>query len=186
MTAVRRILQRMSALPTFDFGSFVDAFDRERQRRNLDWYAFAGDLWQQSAVLNERRPDDHPLCGGAVSRLRTRGEISCQYALFMLRWLGRPPEDFLVGPVVDVGDTRLPPADEGHRLRWDLPRLHADLAAERLERGLTWSALARDLDCSPSRLTNLRTAKQADLGLVMRITQWLGRPAARFVGAVDW
>jgi hypothetical protein len=35
-------------------------------------------------------------------------------------------------------------------------------------------------------LTNLRTARMADLGLTMRITQWLEKPAAEFIHAVQW
>ncbi len=45
----------------------------------------------------------------------------------MLRWLGRAPEDFLTGPVVDVGDVRLPLAGRDSRLRWSLDELHAEL-----------------------------------------------------------
>src|SRR5690348_9696457 len=98
----------MSDLAVFDFDAFVDAFDTQRRLRGLSWYEFADELWEQSVDLNSRRPDDHCLCGGAISRLRERGATSCQYALFMLRWLGRAPEEFLTGPVRDVGDTRLP------------------------------------------------------------------------------
>ena len=54
------------------------------------------------------------------------------------------------------------------------------------ERGLTWASLARELDCTPSRLTNLRTARLADMDLTMRVTQWLGRPAAEFIHPADW
>ncbi len=85
-----------------------------------------------------------------------------------------------------MGDTRLPPAGPDRRLRWDLPALHAALDAQRRARGLTWAELARTLDCTPTRLTNLRTARQADMGLVMRVTQWLARPAADFIHAAQW
>lgn len=172
-------------LPVFDFAAFVDAFDTERRARELGWYEFADELWQQSSDLNARLLD-HPLCGGAVSRLGTRGETSCQYALFLLRWLNRAPEEFLVGPAVDVGDTRLPEPGPASRLRWDLNLLHDALNTERQRRDLTWTQLARIIGCTPSRLTNLRTARMADLGLTMRITQLLGRPAADFVHAAQW
>jgi hypothetical protein len=46
--------------------------------------------------------------------------------------------------------------------------------------------LAEALDCTPSRLTNLRTARLADMDLVMRITQWLGQPAAAFIQPARW
>jgi hypothetical protein len=119
-------------------------------------------------------------------RTARRGTMSCQYALILLRWIGRAPEEFLVGPVVDVGDARLPAAGADNRLRWDLGQLYAALNERRTDRGLTWAGLARELDCTPSRLTNLKTARLADMGLVMRVTQWLGQPAARFVHPAGW
>ena len=91
----------MPERPAFDFPAFYGALDAQRRERDLDWYALADELWQQSSTLNIERPDDHPLCGGAVGRLGGRGATTCQYALFMLRWLDRAPEDFLTGPVVD-------------------------------------------------------------------------------------
>lgn len=175
----------MTALPRFDFAAFVAAFDAERRERGLGWYEFADELWEQSSQLNAERMD-HPLCGGAVSRLGVRGATSCQYALFMLRWLGRAPEEFLTGQVTAVGEVRLPEAGPDKRLRWDLNQLHTALNEQRQERGLTWAELARELGCTPSRLTNLRTARMADLELTMRVTQWLGKPAAEFIHAAAW
>src|SRR4051794_13038864 len=110
----------MQTLPVFDFDAFFDEFDAQRREKGIGWYELADELWDQSADLNAQRVDDHPLCGGAVSRLRDRGATSCQYALFMLRWMDRAPEEFLTGPVVDVGDVRLPEATPDTRLRWDL------------------------------------------------------------------
>jgi hypothetical protein len=176
----------MRPVPVFDCGALFDALDAQRRVRGLGWYELAGELWEQSSELNAQRSGDHPLCGGAVQRLQVRGATSCQYALFMLRWLGRAPEDFLRGPVLDVGDVRLPEAGSDSRLRWDLPRLHTVLNRQRHQQGLTWAALAEDLDCTPSRLTNLRTARLADMDLVMRITQWLGQPAAAFIQPARW
>ena len=176
----------MTELAVFDFPTFVAAYDAKRRERGLGWFEFAGELWDQSADLNAEREDDHPLCGGAVSRLGARGETSCQYALFMLRWLDRAPEEFLTGALADVGETRLPDPGPDRRLRWDLPRLHTALNDRRRERGLTWAHLAEQIGCTPARLTNLRTARQADMALVMRVTQWLGRPAAAFVHSARW
>lgn len=174
------------ALATFDFPAFAAAFDGERVTRDLGWYDLADVVWAQSAALNAQRPQDHPMCGGAMGRLPARGETSCQYALFLLRWLDRPPEDFLAGDVVDVGDVRLPKAGADRRLRWDLPAIHTALNDERRAREMTWSELADVIGCTPARLTNLRTAKQADLALVMRVVQWLARPSTDFIHAADW
>jgi hypothetical protein len=173
------------SLPAFDCDALFEALDAKRQAGDLGWYDVADVLWEQSAGLNAVR-DDHPLCGGAIQRLPVRGATSCQYALFMLRWLARAPEEFLVGPVVDVGDVSLPPAGPEARLRWDLNQLYMALDDERRRRGLTWTALAFDLGCTPSRLTNLRTARLADMDLTMRVTQWLRRPAAAFIAPATW
>jgi hypothetical protein len=172
-------------LPVFDFAAFIDALDTERRARELSWFELADELWDQSSELNAQLLD-HPLCGGAVSRLGARGETSCQYALFMFRWLDRAPEEFLTGPTVDVGDIRLPAPGPGSRLRWDLNLLYTAVNAYRQEHRLTWTELARIIGCTPSRLTNLRTARMADLGLTMRLTQLLTRPAADFVHAAGW
>jgi hypothetical protein len=181
----RGTLTSVGPLPVFDCSELFTALDAQRRDGGLGWYEHADELWQQSSELNVQRRD-HPLCGGAVQRLETRGAISCQYALFILRWLGRPPEDFLSGPVVDVGDIRLPDAGPDSRLRWDLRELHAATNEKRRERELTWAELARRLDCTPSRLTNLRSARFADMNLVMRITQWLRQPAAAFIHPARW
>ena len=176
----------MRPLPVFDCGALFDALDVERRERDLGWYELADELWEQSSDLNAERSGDHPLCGGAVQRLRERDATSCQYALFMLRWLDRPPEDFLAGPVLDVGDVRLPEVGVDSRLRWDLNQLHTALNERRQQQRLTWAQLADQLDCTSSRLTNLRSARLADMSLVMRITQWLGQPAAAFIHPAQW
>jgi hypothetical protein len=80
----------------------------------------------------------------------------------------------------------VPEAGPDRRLRWSLNQLHEALNAQRRERDLTWVALGQELDCTPSRLTNLRTARLADMDLAMRITQWLGQPAATFIHPAQW
>jgi hypothetical protein len=179
------MLGRMEALAVFDCSALFSTLDAQRRERGLSWYELADELWDQSAELNAQRTD-HPLCGGAVSRLQARGATSCQYALFMLRWLGRAPEDFLTGPTIDVGDVTLPDAGTDCRLRWNLHELHGALNERRQDDRLTWAQLAHELNCTPSRLTNLRTARLADMDLAMRVTQWLGRPAAAFIHPAQW
>lgn len=169
----------------FDGERLIRALDDERSARALPWSGLAVELWDQSADLNARLGDD-ALCPGALHRTALRGTMTCQYALPLLRWLGRAPEDFLVGDVIDVGETALVTAGPDKRLHWDLAELYADLDRRRQSRGLTWAALGAELGCTPSRLTNLRTARQADMGLAMQITQWLGEPAARYIHATDW
>jgi hypothetical protein len=152
----------------------------------LSWNLVLRELWAMTPDLNESRPDDHPFSMSPITRLRRGGAISCQHALFLLRWLEAPPERFVVGAPA-VRDASLPASGPGRRLRWSLRRLYDALDAERRARQLTWSELATVLGCSPSQLTGLRTARYATgMGLAMRITGWLGRPAADFIYAAKW
>src|SRR3954452_20659596 len=113
------MLPAMRTLPTFDGSALISALDAQRAERGLGWPALADELWGQSAELNAEL-SDHCLCPGALVRTARRGTMSCQYALILLRWIRRAPEDFLTGPAVDVGDVRLPEAGADSRLRWAL------------------------------------------------------------------
>lgn len=85
-----------------------------------------------------------------------------------------------------MGDARLSQAGPDRRLRWDLGQTYIALNSQRNEHSLTWAKLAAELECTPSRLTNLRTARFADMALAMRVTQWLRQPAAAFVHPAQW
>lgn len=176
----------LRAMLSFDYRAMIDALDARRAEHQLGWTELADTLWRQSAELNARL-DDNCLCPGALVRnARRRGPMSCQYALIILRWLDRAPEQFLTGPVVEVGEVRLPVAGPDARLRWDLNELYAALDTQRRAEQLSWVALATQVGCTPSRLTNLRTARLADLELTLRVTQRLARPAARFIHPAQW
>ncbi len=179
------LLSYVQVMPIFDGAGLIRALDTLRAAHDLDWNALAHELWQQSCELNAEL-SDHSLCSGALVRTAQRQTMSCQYALIILRWIRRAPEDFLIGPVVDVGDARLPHAGPDRRLRWNLTELHSALNDRRNQQQLTWSALAAQLGCTPNRLTNLRTARLADMDLAMRVTQWIGSPAAPFIHPERW
>jgi hypothetical protein len=174
-------------LAGFGVVALYEALDEKRSDLGLSWAAVAAQLWAMSAELNARRPADHPISPSTLTNMAANPRISCQHALFMLRWLDRTPESFLQPPPDDHAQFALPLVDSGHRLRWSLKRLHAALDAERREQHMTWAALASTIGCSPGQLTGLRTARFAtNMSLAMRCTQWLQRPAAEFVYAASW
>ncbi|MBV9511024.1 MAG: helix-turn-helix transcriptional regulator [Caulobacteraceae bacterium] len=166
--------------------AFFAAIDARRLQEQLSWPGLAKAVWEQSSILNARR-GDHPIAAQTIRKLGERPQLSCQHALFLLRWLGRPPEAFIAAPSAGTADVPLPIADDGHRLRWSLRKLHGALDAARAARGATWAQAADRLGCTPSQLTGLRTAKFAtNMQLAMRITQALRRPAADFVYVAEW
>jgi hypothetical protein len=175
----------MAITPVFDGFALVAEIDARRAESCLTWPAVAEALTEQSSRLRAEL-SDHAVCPGALVRTVKRGSMSCQYAVMLLQWLGRAPEEFLIGARREVGDVRLPTVGSDLRLRWDLPQLHAAVNAQRRERDFTWDALAVEFGCTPGRLTNLRTGRLADMDLTMRLTQWLGRPAAQFVHPAAW
>jgi hypothetical protein len=167
----------------FDAVALFDAMDAQRVARGLSWRQVADALWEQSAVLNRRRPD-HPISPSTLTGIAKRRDTTCQHALFILRWLGRSPESFIAGATIDAP---LPAAGPDRRLRWNLARLHEAVDARRRERGLSWTELARVIRCGPSQLTGIRTARYAiAMTLAMRIVQWLGEPASTFIDPAEW
>ncbi|WP_271177210.1 hypothetical protein [Leifsonia poae] len=175
----------MAIAPVFNGDALVAALDARRSELGLGWPDLAQELTDQSSRLRAAL-NDHAVCSGALVRTVKRGSMSCQYALMLLQWLDRAPEEFLIGDRRELDDTRLPTIGTDVRLRWDLPQLYAAVNDQRRRHELTWTALAAQFGCTPSRLTNLRTARLADMDLTMRLTQWLGRPAADFVHPATW
>ena len=77
----------------FDAQALYRALEAQRAERELTWPGVARELWEMSAELNESRSKDHPIAASTLTNVAERGDTSCQHALFMLRWLGRDPED---------------------------------------------------------------------------------------------
>src|SRR5215469_7676451 len=123
----------------FDSQAFFDAVDTRRRAERLSWVALARVIWEQSRELNGRR-EDHPISPATIRTLA--GGSSCQHALFLLRWLGVPPETFIAEPRPGTADVPLPRADEAQRLRWSLRGLYATLNTARTARGATWQETA--------------------------------------------
>jgi hypothetical protein len=177
----------MSDVPIGEFSveDFYQALEQRRLSANLSWRQVADEIWGLSHELNDQR-HDHPISPSTLSGMRARGETSCQHALFMLRWLQRTPESFLVGTTTSLNST-FPKVGPDRRLRWRLTKLYEAMDEQRRARDLTWKELATILRCSPNQLTGLRTAKFATgMRLAMRITQWLDRPASDFVYGARW
>lgn len=177
------------ALRRFDAAALYAAVDVRRGELGLSWPAVTQAIWETSAILNARR-GDHPIAVTTVTGMATSGRVSCQHALFFLRWLDAAPEEFLAPsrPLpAPAARFALPTADAAHRLRFDLAALAAALGTARTEKGLTLRELAALIRATESQLRGLGGVRFAvNMGLVMRCTQWLRRPAADFVMVATW
>ena len=170
----------------FEARALLEALDRQRVEEKLSWPQVAEAIWAQSSELNDRR-HDHPIAVETITGMQKRNNISCQHALFMLRWIGRAPEEFIAHPVEGSTGFALPAAGPDRRLRWNLGALYEAMDGQRREERLTWKALADLLCCTHSQLTGIKRARFAiGMRLAMRITQWLALPASEFIYAARW
>ena len=181
---------RSPLIREFDGAALYGALDAKRQAEGLSWAGAAAAIWNMAPALNAAREArglaNHPISPSTLQNLGKRGFTTCQHALFFLRWLDRTPESFLSGAGLGDGEP-LPPCGPGRRPRWDLKALHAGLNECRTTRGATWAQTAHNLRCQPGQLTGLKTARYATgMALAMRITQWVGRPAADFIYVARW
>lgn len=170
----------------FDAEALFAAMDEKRLAEGLSWPQVAREIWGLSPALNSQRPHDHPISPSTITHMAKRRDVSCQHALFFLRWLGGPaPETFLRGK--GPRGKPLPAAGPDRRLRWHLGKTYSALDARRALENKTWAEVAAELRCKPNQLTNLKRAKFAmGMRLAMRITQWLEQPAADFVYLATW
>ena len=152
----------------FDYRGVWEAIEAERQARGLNRTQLLRDIdWVSQGVLN---------------RLEQGGPTTCQHIVGLLRWLGRSPESFMPG-VIDCPAYALP--DTGlFPVRWSMPALYEAIDARREELGMSWRE-AGDAIGWPT-VKELKTIKYGiPMHLAMRLTRWLGKPAATYMYAVE-
>ena len=103
----------------------------------------------------------------------------------MVRWLGRAPEHFIVGPRRLTGLVPQGSSPDGHRRRVDTTALHAALDTRRSSEGLTWKALGSELGLAPAMLTRLARRGRIDVGVLARLVGFLGAPIEDFTYESD-
>jgi hypothetical protein len=159
------------------------ALDEVRSTRGLSWTELVAEINAPFKFV-----PSIPISLSTIRGMGGKASVTSAVVLQVLRWLGRSPESFLAGrsapadcaeALPDVGDQRI--------LRFDTQAIHAALDEARRERGFTWRQIAGELrGFKPGMLTNLATGPAIGFPRVMRITQWLGRPAAEFMRGYDW
>ena len=170
----------------FDMGALCTALDDARAARGLNWTDLVVEINAPFAFV--------PSIPTSLSTIRSMGgkaSVTSAVVLQVLRWLGRSPESFLKGRAaaagVDASAEALPDVGSQRILRFDTKGLHAALDEARRSRGLTWRQVAGELPgFKEGMLTNLATGLAIGFPRVMRITQWLERPAAEFMRGYDW
>lgn len=163
---------------SFDMHHLHEVLDAERGARGLSWPQLVAEINKPFLGTTSI-----PISVSTVRTFTNKRAVAGTVVLQILRWLGRSPESFLSGdPVDSQPGEALPNPGPGRILRFDTRALHAALDAERVKRGMTWKQVAAELpDFTENRLRNLGASPLIGFPGVMKMTQWLGRPAARFV-----
>jgi hypothetical protein len=166
----------------FDVRGLYAAVDAQRVERGLSWQGMADEIWELSEGLYARR-DDHPISVSTLKLTDDRRQVGCHHALFMLRWLGKAPEDFVEG----ADHVELPEPGPDYRLRWDLSKLADAVDEARRAHGMTWAEAAERAHCTTNQLTGLKRVKfGTTMRLTMRLVRGLGRPSTDFIYAAQW
>jgi hypothetical protein len=160
--------------------------DETRAARELSWTDLVAEINAPFKFV-----PSIPISLSTIRGMGGKASVTSAVVLQVLRWLGRSPESFLAGRSATVGmdpsAESLPDVGPERILRFDTKSLHAALDDARRERGLTWRQVAGELPgFKEGMLTNLATGPAIGFPRVMRITQWLGGPAAKFVRGYDW
>lgn len=167
--------------------AFCAALDAARAARGLSWIDVV-------AAINApfKFVPSIPINISTIRGMGGKASVTSAVVLQVLRWLGRSPESFLAGRFApwmakDASAEALPDVGSQRILRFDTKAIHAALDEQRRERGLTWRQVAAELPgFKEAMLTNLATGPAIGFPRVMRVTQWLGRPAAEFMRGYDW
>jgi len=161
----------------FDMHALQAALDAKRTALGL--------TWAETAVQINHPFEGTPSIPISVSTLRgmtAKHSVTSAVVLQVLAWLGRTPESFLTPPREPAEEERLPDTGPAHVLRLDTLALYEAVNVQRLERGLTWKQVAREIPVfTENMLTNLSSGPLIGFPRVMFLTQWLGKPAAAFV-----
>jgi hypothetical protein len=172
----------MSPSTDFSIGALYSALDAQRQERGISWQQVVREINALFAHVPAR-----PISSSTVTGMRNRSAIDGDGVLQMLRWLDRAPESFVPGHPDAAGETaKLPYAGPHQILRFDTRKLYSALDARRIERGMTWKQVADEIGgFNAATLTRFSKGGRVGFPHVMRITRWLGSPAARFTRASE-
>jgi hypothetical protein len=159
----------------FDVVALSEALDAKRSELGLTWQELAIQVTDRQSRRSDRR-----IAASTFKGMSERGSVRDTVVLQALLWLGRTPESFVPG-LRETSEHALPDHDTG-RPALDTRAIYLAMDDRRARHGLTWRDVAHELGrgFNPGMLTRLAGGTHIGFPRVMRIFQWLERPAAEF------
>ena len=179
----RKVKMMVTRFADFDLNQLHAAMDEKRRAGGLHWEQVIREISQRSGPFATRGLSRLTVTG--VGR-RTTAEIDS--ILQMLRWLERSPESFMPGfDTAQLNRFKLPSIPPEKVLRFDTERLYNTLNEQRMRREMTWRQVAREIGgVHGISLSHLSKGKgRIGFPHVMRLTAWLGCPAAQFTRSAE-
>lgn len=159
----------------FDLNLLYDALDEKRELLGLTW----------SGVAKEIANNYAKVAPSTIKGIRERGTIEGDGCLQMLLWLGRSPESFVFG--LECEDRHDLTEPRNGVLRFDVPKVFRLLESKRLEQGLTWDELAKQIDgFSVPMLKRFEKGGRTSFPRIMRIARWLDVPVRDLTRESPW
>lgn len=153
----------------FDTCALFRALDERREKTGSSWAQIAREIGVSASTLTRSRQGH---------QLETDGMRA------MVRWLGKSPEEFVLGPKVLNG---LVPKSlsSGSISRFDTVALYRALDAKRRIEGMTWRRVASAIGVSPGMLTRLAKRGRISADVVAKTVGWLDQPVEKFTYEAD-
>ncbi len=159
----------------FDVNLLYAALDEKRELLGLTW----------SGVAKEIANNYAKVAPSTIKGIREKGTVEGDGCLQMFLWLGRSPESFVSG--LEFGDRHDLKEPRKGVLRFDVPKVFRLLESKRLEEGLTWDELAKQIGgFSVQMLKRFEKGGRTSFPGIMRIARWLDVPARDLTRESPW
>ncbi len=159
----------------FDVNLLYAALDEKRELLRLTW----------SGVAKEIANNYAKVAPSTIKGIREKGTVEGDGCLQMFLWLGRSPESFVSG--LEFGDRHDLKEPRKGVLRFDVPKVFRLLESKRLEEGLTWDELAKQIGgFSVQMLKRFEKGGRTSFPGIMRIARWLDVPARDLTRESPW
>ena len=154
----------------FDGARFLESIDEQRRDRELSWSALGS-----STGVNP----------STIKRFATGEVIEADGVLALLRWLGRPLEDFSPANSHLNSGNAPAPARPGTMLRRDTARLYQALMNDVERNGVTLKQIAEATGTSVSQLKGFQKGGRTDIRTFLRVLNYLGADFHAFTRITD-
>jgi hypothetical protein len=159
----------------FNIELLYAALDEKRESVGLTWSGVAKEIEERFARVS----------ASTIKNMTGKQFVEGDGVLQMLLWLGQPPEHFV--PSCEVNSSHELREPQGGVIRFDLPKTYLLMDQKREAKGLDWNEVAEQIGgFSAGELQRYMNGGRTSFPGIMRISMWLGLPAAELTRISPW